>query len=267
MFSDKDFRELFENAPIGLAVCDFDGQMHLVNQAFADILGRSIEETLKLEYWHVTPRRYEKQEQEQLAEARKGRYGPYEKHFLHKNGSLVPVRLNGCKVTIDGESYIWSTVERLEMPIHSVMLFREAPVGLALCQMDGKLVAVNEAFADMIGRTVEDTLELGYWELTPKKYKADEDQQLEEVKATGKYGPYEKEYIHRDGSRVPVVLIGKLLRLSGEEFIWSVCQKRVKADPIPHLPADPIDGGSIADLMKDLMYSTEDREPIKKPDR
>lgn len=262
MFQDRDFRQLFENAPIGLAVCNMDGQLVLVNQAFADILGRSIDETLELEYWHITPRQYEQQEQAQLAELNsKRRYGPYEKHYIHRDGSLVPVRLNGCKVSIEGNEFIWSAVERLEMPIHSVTLFKEAPIGLALCRMDGRLVAVNEAYARIMGRDIEQTLKLDYWQITPRKYQKQEEEQLKILKETGRYGPYAKDYIHADGHLVPVILVGKLLRINGEDFIWSVCQEGQEV--LSWHESEPEEAGPISRLTEGLIVSDSDPQPIR----
>ena len=87
---DEKLRGLFELSPLGIA--------------------RKME---RLSYWDLTPRRYEPQEAEQLAALRsRGRYGPYEKEYLHRDGRLVPVRLNGVLITgSDGETYIWSIVE------------------------------------------------------------------------------------------------------------------------------------------------------------
>lgn len=100
-------------------------------------------------------------------------------------------------------------------------LFERLPIGLALCRMDGSLVDVNEAYARIIGRGIKETLGLTYWDITPEDYAADEQRQLESLRRTGRYGPYEKEYIHKDGRRVPVRLQGILMRENGGEFIWS----------------------------------------------
>jgi PAS domain S-box-containing protein len=100
-------------------------------------------------------------------------------------------------------------------------LFQMSPVGLALCQMNGELVDVNKAFAQILGRSVEETLQLSYWDITPKEYAENEQHQLHELKKTGRYGPYEKEYIHKNGRRIPVQLSGTLLERGGERFIWS----------------------------------------------
>ena len=101
------------------------------------------------------------------------------------------------------------------------ILFEKTVIGLALCRMDGILVDVNAAYAELLGRTVDEVLALSYWEVTPKKYAAQEQSQLDSLEKTGKYGPYEKEYIHADGHLVPVRLSGQIVELDGERYIWS----------------------------------------------
>ena len=101
------------------------------------------------------------------------------------------------------------------------LLFTTSPIGLALCRMDGSLVDINPAYAKIIGRTIEETLKLNYWEITPEKYATQEAEQLKNLEETGHYGKYEKEYIHIDGHFVPVLLQGLILERDGERFIWS----------------------------------------------
>lgn len=100
-------------------------------------------------------------------------------------------------------------------------LFDESPIGLALCKMTGELVSVNNQYAKMLGYTIEETLKLTYWDITPQKYEEQEVAILEGVKATGSYGPYEKEYIHRDGHLIDVRLNGKMIVQDEEQLIWS----------------------------------------------
>lgn len=101
------------------------------------------------------------------------------------------------------------------------MLFNQSAIGLALCRFDGSLVDVNPAFAAILGRTIEETLQLKYWDITPEDYAEQEQIQLQWLQTTGHYGPYEKEYIHRDGHRVPVRLSGQKIERDGQQFIWS----------------------------------------------
>ncbi len=107
---------------------------------------------------------------------------------------------------------------------YSKMLFNTSPIGLAVCEMDGRLVDVNQSYANIIGRTIEETLQLSYWDITPLSYSENEKVQLKSLNEAGFYGPYEKEYINRDGHLVPVRLQGTILEHNGNRFIWSTVE-------------------------------------------
>jgi PAS domain S-box-containing protein len=104
--------------------------------------------------------------------------------------------------------------KQTESEAYNCMLFKQSVIGLALTSMDGKLIDVNQAFANIIGRTIEDTLQLSYWDITPEKYAEQEKQQLESLRLKGTYGPYEKEYIHKNGQLIPVRLQGSISNIS-----------------------------------------------------
>ena len=128
-------------------------------------------------------------------------------------------------------------------------LFEKSATGLALCRMDGSLVDVNEAFAKTIGRTVEETLKLTYWDITPKKYAEQEQAHFESMKTTSRYGPYEKEYIHKDGHLVPVRLQGLIIKKDGEDFIWSSVDDitgRVRAEKLFQDMIERVSDGFVA---------------------
>ncbi len=103
-------------------------------------------------------------------------------------------------------------------------IFERSSLGMALCTLDGRLVEVNPAYAALLGRTVQETLSLTYWDVTPKEYAEQEEAQLASLRHTGRYGPYEKEYLRKDGSRVPVRLSGLLIERQGNTFIWSTVE-------------------------------------------
>ena len=101
------------------------------------------------------------------------------------------------------------------------LLFEKTVIGLALCRLNGDLIDVNSAYASLIGRTIEETLTLSYWEITPEKYASQEKCQIESLEKTQRYGPYEKEYLHADGHMVPVRLSGQIVEIDGDQYIWS----------------------------------------------
>jgi PAS domain S-box-containing protein len=95
------------------------------------------------------------------------------------------------------------------------LLFTASPVGLFLCNMDGSIIDINPAFANIIGRNIEETLKLNCHEITPEKYAQKEAERLKKLEETGHYDNFEKEYIHKDGHLVPVLMQGLILERDG----------------------------------------------------
>ncbi|EHQ51155.1 multi-sensor hybrid histidine kinase [Ectothiorhodospira sp. PHS-1] len=105
-------------------------------------------------------------------------------------------------------------------------LFELSPVGIAMNDFHtGEFLEFNRAVNEPAHYTPEEFRQLSYWELTPEKYLPDEQRMLESMNTTGRYGPFEKEYIRKDGSRYPVLLNGfKTTTPEGREVIWSIIQ-------------------------------------------
>ncbi|KJV24715.1 hypothetical protein VI06_21410 [Aquitalea magnusonii] len=111
--SSEKLRGLYQLSPLGIALTDMQGRFIDFNGAFLKICGYSADELKTLDYWALTPKRYETDELAQLAMLQQnGRYGPFEKEYMRKDGHLVPVSLNGLLLKgRNGETYIWSIVE------------------------------------------------------------------------------------------------------------------------------------------------------------
>ena len=108
-----------------------------------------------------------------------------------------------------------------ESESYNRMLFEESTTGLALWDIDGKLVDANPAFASILGRTVEETKQLSYWEITPERFSVDDRAKRDSFGQSGHYGPDEKEYIHKDGHLVPIRHTGRILTKEDKKYIWS----------------------------------------------
>ncbi|KOR30396.1 hypothetical protein TI04_06010 [Achromatium sp. WMS2] len=104
-------------------------------------------------------------------------------------------------------------------------LYELSPVGIALTNIQGQYIDFNAAFMDICGYPAEELKKLDYWQLTPIEYAAQEQQQLQILKQTGRYGPYEKEYRRQDGTRIPLRLNGVLVTDQvGQTCIWSLVE-------------------------------------------
>ena len=120
----------------------------------------------------------------------------------------------------------WTNNERREQQLRLKALFELSPFGIALNDFEtGEYLSVNNRLAEDTGYTLQELESLSYWDLTPKKYQLDEEKQIENLNTTGFYGPYEKEYINKQGEAYPVLLNGVLIQDSrGRNLIWSFVQ-------------------------------------------
>jgi PAS domain S-box-containing protein len=104
-------------------------------------------------------------------------------------------------------------------------LYELSPLGIALTDMDGRYVEFNDAFVRICGYPVDELRQLDYWTLTPREYEKQEAKQLEALAETGRYGPYEKEYVQKNGRRIPIRLNGMLVAdRAGHRHIWSIVE-------------------------------------------
>ncbi|WP_348944809.1 PAS domain S-box protein [Chitinibacter sp. FCG-7] len=104
-------------------------------------------------------------------------------------------------------------------------LYELSPLGIALADMDGRYLEFNESFQRITGYSEQELKQLNHSELTPEKYRQSDQLQLEQLRMHGRYGPYEKEYVGKDGQWVPVSLNGLLIHgKNGEQYIWSIVE-------------------------------------------
>ncbi|MGF6604037.1 PAS domain S-box-containing protein [Paraburkholderia sp. GAS448] len=82
-------------------------------------------------------------------------------------------------------------------------------IGILFWDEDGQIFEANDAFLRMVGYEREDLVSgrLRWTDLTPPEWlDSQREQNLQQFRRTGSLPPYEKEYFHKDGSRVPVLI-------------------------------------------------------------
>lgn len=105
-------------------------------------------------------------------------------------------------------------------------LFEFSPIGIALNDFEtGSFIDLNHALVAPTGYTAEEFVKLSYWDITPREYLPEEEKALADLHKAGRYGPFEKEYMRKDGSRYPVSLQGMLSEeTDGRKVIWSLVE-------------------------------------------
>jgi PAS domain S-box-containing protein len=94
-------------------------------------------------------------------------------------------------------------------------------VGIVTFTLEGTITGANDAFLQMLQYTREDLAagNVRWTDLTPTEWRSSDEGPVAELKETGIFRPFEKEYIRKDGSRVPVLLGGTLFERDGNEGV------------------------------------------------
>src|SRR5229473_3582659 len=104
-------------------------------------------------------------------------------------------------------------------------------VGVVMWRLDGAIVAANEAFLRMVQYGHEDIASgrVRWTDLTPAEWRDRDERAVADLKATGIFQAFEKEYFRKNGSRVPVLLGGALLegsRNEGVAFVLDLSEQK-----------------------------------------
>lgn len=135
-----------------------------------------------------------------------------------------PLRVYGTHTEISQRKRTEAELVRTQVLLQG--LFERSPLGVALNDLvGGRFLDANAALLRMLGYSREQLLTASYWDITPRDYAEAEAEQLRSLMQTGAYGPYEKEFLHSSGRRLPVLLSGiRITQPDGGEQIWSVVQ-------------------------------------------
>lgn len=185
-----------------------------------------------------------------------GELSNYESKFRmrHKDGHWVWIQSRGriTDYTADGQPE-WMSGTHLDITLaeeslHAMVqsqkklasLYNLSPVAITLNRMaTGEFIECNPEFCKLTGYTREELAGMSYWQLTPKEYRLDESEQLEALHISGRYGPYEKHYIHKNGQLVAVLLNGVVIEgENGERQIWSIVQDITERKRIEQMKND-----------------------------
>jgi PAS domain S-box-containing protein len=102
--------------------------------------------------------------------------------------------------------------DRPRRVVRDCMVAESNMLPIIFWDLTGNITEANDAFLEMVGYTRDD-LEAGrirWTELTPPEYADVEKRALAEIARRGVCTPFEKEYIRKDGSRVPILIGGAL---------------------------------------------------------
>jgi PAS domain S-box-containing protein len=237
------FREIFERSPICIELYDAEGRLVEANRACLDIFGVSDLAEIRgfqlFEDPNLKP--------DVLAKLRKGQAIRYEMVFdfdkvrrrrLYRTSrsgvadldvQVTPIRGRGKEVG----GYLAQVVEiterkraeaaLVESQRRLKVLFESDIIGILWADTN-QILDANDAFLRMVGYSRED-LKAGRvrWpSMTPPEYRRLDNEALKSLKKRGYARPLEKEYIRKDGTRVPILIGAAVIERSPLRWVCFV---------------------------------------------
>ncbi len=152
------YRALFDSSRDGIVIVSLEGRIEDANRSFLDMLGYSREDLAKLDYRSLSPASWVQRDAEIVSEQvlKRGCSEDYEKAYLRRDGSLLPVSVRVWLVrdAAGRPSHLWriardvSERRRMEESLRAserrlLMVLEKLPVGVWLTDAQGQVVLCN----------------------------------------------------------------------------------------------------------------------------
>jgi PAS domain S-box-containing protein len=225
--SEERFRTVFEQAAVGIDICDLQGRFVRVNQKLCDIFGYTTEELQELTFIDLTHPDDRSSNTVRLQSLLAGEISTFsiEKRYLHKGGYLIWANVT-VSLLRDGTGqaqYYIGVIQDIgdrkqaELGLKQSeemfrAIFEQAAVGIACCDASHKLIKVNQKFCEIVGYSQEELKQLSYADIT---YPEDLEVERKLAACIEPTAPVslslEKRYICKNGELVWVNLTASLL--------------------------------------------------------
>jgi two-component system, sensor histidine kinase and response regulator len=224
--SEENFREIFEEAPIGIAVVGLDEKFRQANAKLCQMLDYSEEELLSrtpLDVTYPADLRLSRNLAQQMLENTSAHH--LEKRYQRKNGEVVWATRTGCVIRDDAgtprhflimiediserkrsDEALRKSKHELEQALEAIQLMMDNSQDV-ICTIDGegKFVSINPACVDLWGYTPNELIGRSYVDLVhpddrPKTAEADAN-----IRKAGRLADFVNRYVRKDGTVVDVL--------------------------------------------------------------
>ncbi len=243
-----------ESSNDAIITLSLEGIITSWNKAAEQVYGYSAEEILGKNVSILEPERFKeeiKQFSEKIKQGKKIQH--YETSRLRKDGTIINISaalspvfdIAGKLVAIS--AIVRDVTERIkaeealrESEARLRQYYESDMIGAFYFNLDGSVTDANDKLLDIVGYTRED-LKAGRvkWnKMTPPEYSRLDEQAIMELKSTGSNTPYEKEFIRKDGSRVPAIVGATTfdqVRNEGVAFVLDITERKKAEEALANI--------------------------------
>jgi PAS domain S-box-containing protein len=150
--------------------------------------------------------------------------------ILYFENNLTPQVFTPDRLTVLKVLATQGSISLENVGLYRALANREAKIrrlvdadvlGICIWNLEGAIVEANEAFLRMLQYGREDVVSgrLRWTDLTPAEWREQDERVVVELRSTGTFQPFEKEFFRKDGCRVPVLIGGALFEENGNEGV------------------------------------------------
>ena len=222
------FRKVFEHAPTGISVTDWEGRLEQCNPAYRRLVGYTEDELRSVVFADLVHPDDRAENLALLARLQAGEvpFVEIENRYLRPDGTSVWVH-KYVSVLGDGEggrghllALVTDVTERRhleelrrERDEQFAAMFEHAPVGVAHLDLQGRFVRINPAFAAILRRPAEEVEGVSYRAVThPDDLEADAAHTRRLLVGEVPKASYRKRFLRDDGTAVWVRLTASMVR-------------------------------------------------------
>lgn len=198
--------QLFAHLEEGVVILDENGQIILVNPAMETLLARTTPEIQGKpiqNFIEGLPKELIFKEGQSTGDV-----------FLNKTGGNRTLLKYGLYTAyssnFNGSILLLRDLSLSQRHAGLINLFESDILGILFSDIHNRIFEANDTFLNMVGYTREDLQanQLGWRDMTPPEYKDMDEAALQQLKKYGRFWPFEKQYIGKDGRRIDVLVGG-----------------------------------------------------------
>jgi len=232
--SEQNFRDSMENSPLGIRILDKEGKALYANRMLLSLCGFSSLEEMEAvpEDERYTPESYA-EHVERMEKTKRGEPVPssYETSIVRIDGEVVILSASRGALLWGGKECVQVVYQDIterkeaeealaEEATRRRMLMENSIDGISVLDEDCKLVDANKRFADMLGYTMEEVLELHVWDWDTDHTREEVLEMARTVDETGQ--KFETRHRRKDGTYVDVELSNNGVVVGGEKLVFCV---------------------------------------------
>ena len=233
--TESHFRTLFNKAPLGIVtVNSLTGQLLSANPMFAKIAGKSLEETLTIDWKSITHPDDVQTNLDNMALMNTGQIPGFtmEKRYLKPDGTITWINLTVVPLEVSDKSSPrhmaiieditqkkWQEQNILNESEKNKALLNAASDGIHILDEQGHIVDFSTSFADILGYSLEETARLNVrdWDaqIAAEQLPVMIKQLLQHPTV------FETRHRRKDGSLIDVEINAKGVELSGKRYLYA----------------------------------------------